>query len=107
MCICIGDVCDASWLDVAKPAIEERMSRYSASETHFALMSIGKMKSSRLQVCVEGGEGRMATRGRGYSEHSSFIMILMVVIEDRDVCIEVTMIIISMFMTVVSMILVI
>jgi len=34
---------------VAKPAIEERMSRYSAAETHFALMSIARMRSSQLQ----------------------------------------------------------
>ena len=50
----VGDVGNASWLDVARPAIEERMSRYSASETHFALMSIGKMKSSLLQVGTGG-----------------------------------------------------
>ena len=45
-----GDVEGANWLDVAKPAIEERMSRYSASETHFTLMSIRKMKSTSLEV---------------------------------------------------------
>jgi ubiquitin carboxyl-terminal hydrolase L5 len=28
------------WLNVARPAIEARMQRYSSSETHFALLSI-------------------------------------------------------------------
>ena len=30
---------DEAWLAVARPAIETRMGRYSANETHFALMS--------------------------------------------------------------------
>jgi len=48
----LGDVGEgeaSDWLQVAKPAIEERISRYSATETHFALMSIRKLKSSLLE----------------------------------------------------------
>lgn len=30
---------DEAWLTVARPAIESRIGRYSANETHFALMS--------------------------------------------------------------------
>lgn len=36
------------WLTVAKPAVEERMSRYSTSETHFALMTVCEKKSSHI-----------------------------------------------------------
>jgi ubiquitin carboxyl-terminal hydrolase L5 len=38
------------WLSVARPAVEARMARYSESETHFALMSIGKSMLSRLDM---------------------------------------------------------
>lgn len=37
------------WLAVAKPAIEARMNRYSATETHFALLSIGEKKKLKLE----------------------------------------------------------
>lgn len=46
----LGDCNDFSWLDVARPAIEERMARYSASETHFVLLSLGPKKSTMLEV---------------------------------------------------------
>jgi ubiquitin carboxyl-terminal hydrolase L5 len=44
-----------SWLDIARPAIEERMARYSASETHFVLLSLGPKKSKVLEVYYQGG----------------------------------------------------
>ena len=37
--ILLGSYSD-DWLNVARPAIEARMQRYSSSETHFALLSI-------------------------------------------------------------------
>lgn len=55
----LGDINDSSWLNVAKPAIEARMARYSASETHFALMSIGKMRSTFLQEKITNLEEQL------------------------------------------------
>lgn len=49
--ILLGDIesGDGNWLAVAKPAIEARMRRYSAAETHFALMSVGSKRSTVLE----------------------------------------------------------
>jgi ubiquitin carboxyl-terminal hydrolase L5 len=63
--ILIGDTTDsADWLAVAKPAIQARMNRYSASETHFALLSIQQKRTTVLQqelqqvhAMAEGTEG--------------------------------------------------
>jgi len=41
------------WLAVAKPAVEERISRYSSSETHFALMTVCEKKSCILAQEME------------------------------------------------------
>merc|ERR1711871_181716 len=38
-----------NWIGIAKPAIEERMARYSASETAFALLSVCEKKETGLQ----------------------------------------------------------
>lgn len=47
----IGETCEGmSWLEIVRPAIEERMARYSASETHFVLLSLGPKKSTVLEV---------------------------------------------------------
>ncbi len=40
---------DGDWLSIARPAIEARMSRYSSSETHFALLSIKQKRATLLQ----------------------------------------------------------
>lgn len=46
----LGSFDGTEWLQVARPAIEARMARYSASETHFALMSVGKSAVSMLEA---------------------------------------------------------
>lgn len=46
--VILGDV-TGDWLAVAKPAIEQRMLRYAATETHFALLSIRPKRSSLLE----------------------------------------------------------
>jgi ubiquitin carboxyl-terminal hydrolase L5 len=46
--IVLGDVTN-DWLAVAKPAIEQRMMRYAATETHFALLSIRPKRSSLIE----------------------------------------------------------
>lgn len=45
---------DSDWLTVAKPAIEERMARYSSSETHFALLTIKQKLSNALESEIAG-----------------------------------------------------
>jgi len=40
---------DGNWWNVARPAIENRMARYSSSETHFALMSIGRKLTAEVE----------------------------------------------------------
>lgn len=48
--ILLGEVTDGSdWWGVAKPAIEARMNRYSQSETHFALLSIGEKRLTMIE----------------------------------------------------------
>lgn len=50
--ILIGDVSKSNsknWLEVVKPAIEERMQRYSSSETSFALLNICQSKIYHLK----------------------------------------------------------
>lgn len=58
--ILLGEAADIDWLSVAKPAIEARMSRYNASETHFALMSIKKSRVSELKSEIAAAEARLA-----------------------------------------------
>jgi ubiquitin carboxyl-terminal hydrolase L5 len=59
--ILLGEYVGDDWLAVAKPAIEERMSRYSASETHFALMSICKSRRAELSAQIKALEERLAS----------------------------------------------
>lgn len=47
--ILLGDANGDDWLSVAKPAIEERMNRYAATETSFALMNLCPQKSKQLE----------------------------------------------------------
>jgi ubiquitin carboxyl-terminal hydrolase L5 len=47
------------WLEVARPAVAARMARYSASETHFALMSIRKSLASALTKEISVLEARV------------------------------------------------
>ena len=68
------------WWTVAKPAIEARMSRYSATETHFALLSIGEKRLplleselasiterlSAIELAVNTGEGKSTTLSDGF-----------------------------------------
>lgn len=48
--ICIGSFEGSDWMAATRPAIEARMARYSQSETHFALMSIGRSAIARLEA---------------------------------------------------------
>jgi ubiquitin carboxyl-terminal hydrolase L5 len=66
----LGEILEGNWLQVAKPAIEARMNRYSATETHFALMSIGPRKSSLLRqeiakLTAEGVDPSLLERYQG------------------------------------------
>eukprot|EP01035_Chromulina_nebulosa_P018293 gene18293-23974_t len=52
--ILIGDIIEGlDWLEVVRPAIEDRMNRYSASETHFTLLSICPKKSIYISKQIE------------------------------------------------------
>lgn len=48
----LGEAESSRWLDVARPAIEDRMARYSAAETHFALLSLNPKRSAQIKVRV-------------------------------------------------------
>ena len=56
----LGSFENGDWLGVARPAIEARMARYSESETHFALMSIGKSLLSKLEAEASTAQRDMA-----------------------------------------------
>jgi len=59
--ILLGDVAGgADWWSVAQPAIEARMSRYSQSETHFALLSIGEKRSAVLESEIAAITARLS-----------------------------------------------
>jgi ubiquitin carboxyl-terminal hydrolase L5 len=48
--IIIGSIPEgANWLDVARPAVQQRMGLFAASETHFALMKIVRKPLSVLE----------------------------------------------------------
>ena len=80
--ILLGEVggAGADWWSVAQPAIEARMSRYSQSETHFALLSIGEKRStvleteivaitarlSAIEMASSTGQGRATVLADGY-----------------------------------------
>ena len=60
--VCLGDIVDPtsstgtnslSWLNVAKPAIENRISRYSGSEIRFNLLALVKDRLSSLQENID------------------------------------------------------
>jgi ubiquitin carboxyl-terminal hydrolase L5 len=69
--------CDqaSSWLDIARPAIEERMARYSAAETHFVLLSLGPKRSTLLEQQISDLQSRLdslelvLSTGEGLSTH--------------------------------------
>ncbi|CAE7777641.1 uch2, partial [Symbiodinium microadriaticum] len=56
----LGEADSSTWLEVARPAIEARMARYSASETHFALLSLNPKRSAVLQSNISVLEERLA-----------------------------------------------
>ena len=60
--ILLGEVADAAdgWWGVAKPVIEARMNRYSQSETHFALLSIGEKRLTVLESELASITNRLA-----------------------------------------------
>ena len=51
---------DEEWLSVAKPAIEERIARYSSSETSFALLNICPKKSLLLDEEIASKSAELA-----------------------------------------------
>ncbi len=42
----------ADWLSVAQPAVQERMGKFAASETHFALMRIVRRPVNVLEESI-------------------------------------------------------
>lgn len=40
---------NSNWLNEVRPVIEQRMARYAASETHFALLSVGNRRRTLLE----------------------------------------------------------
>ena len=67
--ILVGSIdtgCD--WLTVVKPVIEARMARYSASETHFALMSIGRSTLASLRAEADAARLRLESLEPASSE---------------------------------------
>lgn len=60
------------WLDVAKPAVEARMSRYASSETSFALLSVRPTRSVMLEAELEELHARLESLSlSGIAEDSS------------------------------------
>ena len=43
----------SDWLAVAKPAIEDRMNRYAATETHFALLNIRTDRVRQIETEID------------------------------------------------------
>jgi hypothetical protein len=60
------------WLEVARPAIEDRMARYSASETSFALLSLNPKRSQVLETTIGSLEERLAFLGEVCASQSGF-----------------------------------
>lgn len=49
----LGEVTGDQWVSVATPAIEERMAKYSANETSFALLSVCEKRETSLKKDME------------------------------------------------------
>lgn len=89
--ILIGEVEDTEdWLSIAKPAIQARMNRYSASEVDFALLSIQEERSIVLKRELETLQAKIATLdsangkgGEGLGELQSTIESLHNSLEDE------------------------
>lgn len=60
--ILLGDIAD-DWLNVAKPAVEARMSRYAATETSFALLTVRPKRSTLLENELEELQARLESLG--------------------------------------------
>ena len=54
--IVLGDVGSADWLDVARPAIQERIAKYTGSEIRFNLMAVVKSKLKTAEEAVAAAE---------------------------------------------------
>lgn len=55
----LGVVDGNDWLTIARPAVEERIARYSTSETHFALMSIGRSRQKVIEELISSHRERL------------------------------------------------
>lgn len=66
--ILIGDTNDSDWLKVATPAIQARMNRYNASETHFALLSIQKKRVTVLQQELTQAQAMLSDGSEGLAD---------------------------------------
>lgn len=60
--ICIGAY-GADWFDVAKPAVESRIARYSQSETAFALLTVCEKRSTIIENEIVSLTNRMSELG--------------------------------------------
>jgi len=68
----VGVVSDGSnWLAAAGPVIEQRMARYAASETHFALLSVGARRRISLQEQIHLIQTQLDTMTTENSEVSA------------------------------------
>lgn len=57
-----------NWLSEARPVIEQRMARYAASETHFALLSVGPRRRSVLEEQILLAQTQLDTMMSGAEE---------------------------------------
>eukprot|EP00472_Partenskyella_glossopodia_P003844 CAMPEP_0197525220 /NCGR_PEP_ID=MMETSP1318-20131121/10694_1 /TAXON_ID=552666 /ORGANISM="Partenskyella glossopodia, Strain RCC365" /LENGTH=324 /DNA_ID=CAMNT_0043078415 /DNA_START=36 /DNA_END=1010 /DNA_ORIENTATION=- len=76
----IGDVKDGKWLEVAKPAIEKRIQKYSQKEIRFNLLAIVKNRQEvfseeikKLQASLSKGEGDEAKIKAGIEDYEGKI----------------------------------
>jgi ubiquitin carboxyl-terminal hydrolase L5 len=59
--ILIGEVVTDHWLDIANPAVQQRIQRYEQTETHFALLSVRPKKLDLLQARLTALQSTMET----------------------------------------------
>lgn len=71
--VLLGNTEGSDWWNVAKPAIEERMGRYSASETAFSLLSVCESKSSVLNKELASIRGEHALFPEGSPDATRII----------------------------------
>lgn len=60
----------SNWLSEARPVIEQRMARYAASETHFALLSVGARRRSVLEDQILLAQSQLDTLVSGSDSDS-------------------------------------